>query len=172
MEYKLKLIKHSDINKNMLLNQVIKLKQQYWKYSYDSQVEWLDNNLSEDDMHVCLLFNTKLVAYLNAVNLDIIADGRIENASGVGNVCVDEAHLSKGWGHVLISFYNCILKENNQKGILLCQDKLVGFYRKCNWLLIDKRVSVTISEKRFLHNTMIVNWVNKPKDLLKINKPF
>lgn len=171
MDYKIKIIRHSDIDEKTVLH-IIALKRQHWNYSCDSQLNWLSTHLSGNDTHVCMGSNDHLIAYMNAVELKIIADGETGSACGIGNICVDRSHSKMGWGLSLLSFYHCILKESGRKGILLCRDELVDYYNKCNWKPIDKSVAIFIAEKRFLLNSMIINWNIAPQKSLFIDKMF
>ena len=52
--------KHSLIKRNDLDN-VIKLKKKEWKYSFLSHNKWIAQNLKDNDLHILLLKEKKLI---------------------------------------------------------------------------------------------------------------
>ena len=47
----IELIKHSDVSKNAI-DEIITIKNEHWRYSYEQQLEWLDKNILESDYHL------------------------------------------------------------------------------------------------------------------------
>ena len=128
------MIPHSGVTENDL-NEIIKIKSVAWPYGFEDQVNWMNLNLKESDIHVLLAMKGTLVAYLNLITIEIIINGKTFNSLGVGNVCSKEK--GKGWGKELMVQCNSFIEKSNKIGLLFCKEKLVAFYSLCNWQMLD-----------------------------------
>ena len=59
---KLKSIRHKNLNKN-LIKDIINLKDQEWKYTFNNQKKWIKKFVKKDDIHNLLFINKKLIGY-------------------------------------------------------------------------------------------------------------
>lgn len=133
-------IEHSKITDDML-DAIIRLKQQYWHYSYEQHKKWIHDNIDESEYHLVIMSsNNEVVAYLNIVKTNINYEGNIEEVMGVGNVCVDTKYSGQGIGQLIMNICNYYLDSFNKRAILLCQEKLLKFYEKSGWLKYDGEV--------------------------------
>ncbi len=123
------------------LESIAKLKEQHWKYGIDSQMQWMEKNLINNDKHLMInaFENGKKVlrAYLNLVTVLVEIDSIQYEAIGVGNVCVERNLQNKGWGRVLMGEANSYIIKNGGMGVLLCKSDLLSFYEKCGWLKLQ-----------------------------------
>lgn len=135
-------------------HELIKLKQQYWPYNEVLQSEWFDKNIRSNDYHILIWNKSKLLAYLNMVNIIVeLGDMRV-GMLGIGNVCVDNENVKTGMGSVIIGIANHFIKANKMCGILLCKDNLVKFYNKNQWVLIEPKKK-KVNNNEFFHNIMV-----------------
>lgn len=126
---------HSEITSEKL-DQIIQIKSVAWPYSYEKQVDWINKNLKNADIHVLLIDDqNRHIAYLNLISIEIKLDGKPVSVFGIGNVCVLEK--GKGWGKKLILKTNELLKKQQMIGLLFCKEALVKFYTENNWILIS-----------------------------------
>jgi len=119
-----------------LLAEIIKVKSVAWPYCYEDQVSWIKSNLKDSAVHVLLLQNQKVVAYLNLIEIELLVNTFIHNSYGIGNVCVLEK--GDGWGGELIKHINIYLKSIGKIGLLFCNNQLVKFYSANNWRSINE----------------------------------
>lgn len=151
-----KLVKHADAN-DFLLKNIANLKSIRWDYPLAKQLEWMDNNLSANDIHLLVYFDDVLIAYTNFVRIEVIINDINTPFVGIGNVCTLES--GKGYGDHLMSCINDAILNNNWKGILLCKDHLVPYYSKYQWLLVDKnKIESSILKDS---NTMLFNFADE-----------
>lgn len=134
--FELKVIQHAKISKKEL-NEIITIKSAAWPYPYEKQLEWLNSNLKEFDLHLILLKSNNSVAYLNLNDIELEIDNKPFKAFGVGNVCAIEK--GKGYGNELMKKTNQYIIEKKRIGLLFCKKELVNFYVKFNWKLVDKK---------------------------------
>lgn len=135
MEVSCEIIQHSRLS-NELLDRICRLKDTIWPHGYDSQKHWIYNNIGENDFHLILLNDNRLVGYLNMVHriFSINETDRIEML-GIGNVCVSKSHQKEGFGVRIVAKASEFLVENDKPGALLCKESLIDFYALNNWIL-------------------------------------
>lgn len=137
------------------MDSLIALKQQYWNYSTNKQEKWFEKNIIADDYHILIyLGGGGLLAYLNAVNVEVDINYSQHRMMGIGNVCVDEKHTHTGVGSILMACINAFIKQSLSCGILLCKEKLIPFYESLNWQVLSSQ-QVTISGQPYKHIAMI-----------------
>ena len=126
------------LNKNItrdFLQEVINIKTIAWPYSYDSQLQWIKQNLSSNDIHVLLYKDKVLVAYLNLIDACIKINGELSKIYGIGNVCAIKRH--EGYGKILMENINLFIKDESRMGLLFCKQPLLNFYYNLGWKCID-----------------------------------
>lgn len=150
-----KTISNKLINKSTLV-EIASLKSEYWKYPVESQIEWISEHYSDNDLHLLVYKNNILVAYAGLIFSECIIDGIMTKFCGLGNVCVRGTERGTGIGLQLVCRANEIIKANKIEGLLLCHKNLVSFYEKCGWTLLSiKRATVDVNE--FTENIMAIN---------------
>lgn len=157
------------------VNSVISLKQQYWAYDTVKQIIWFRANLLPDDLHLMVTMEGTLIAYLNAVNVDVTVDQSLHRMLGIGNVCVDRKHAHTGLGGILMACINAHIRQTQCCGILLCRRQLIGFYDKFDWKKYDAE-TVYINGQPYEHFIMTFDPGKRiPKDgttLIEISRNF
>lgn len=146
---------HSELSKTDL-EKIISIKKKHWNYTSKEHENWISDNIFNDDIHVMMLENEILVGYMNLVNVEVIINNQKKTFLGIGNVC--SLIQGKGYGKKLILGVQKFIIKNNFKGILFCKDKLVDFYKKYDWSLID--LNVVKSENLEKINIMVFNFKN------------
>jgi predicted GNAT family N-acyltransferase len=136
-KYTTELIKNKDISAQDI-DGIISLKQQYWHYSYDSQVEWISKNIDSDDYHLLIKNDNNILAYMNLVNRYI----NNKKVLGIGNVCVDQAFSGKGLGKLLMYTCQYFSKQLRLDLILLCKSDTVKFYEKCGFHICLNKIYI------------------------------
>ena len=151
-KYKIEIKSTIELEKSEL-NAILELKQQHWKYDYESQLQWFKKNIKKNDLHLLIYEQAELIAYLNAVWIDVEINSEQIKALGIGNVCVALCYRNIGFGQLLMATINSFLKSQNICGFLLCKDALVAFYEKSDWKVIVPQ-KVTIDQHPYTQNVM------------------
>lgn len=160
------LIKHSEASKE-LLESIANIKSIRWQYPLEKQLQWMNDNLQQNDVHLLVYFENNLIAYTNFVNVEVIINDVPTQFMGIGNVCTSES--GKGYGDILMNAINNSINQNNWNGILLCKDSLVSYYEKYNWILIS--IDLIQSESLKMINTMFFNFATSTRKL-QFNNPL
>ena len=131
----LQIIKHKDILFRDVFR-TIAVKSVAWPHPIESQLKWIVDNMSPEDMHVFLTDEGKDVAYMTLSPVKGILNGKDTSFLGIGCVC--SAVKGMGYGNRLMQEVNSYLEKNNTKGLLFCRDGVIKFYQKNNWQLIPR----------------------------------
>ena len=162
---------HNHLNLDLLTN-ICLLKDKNWFYGLENQLDWIQNNIEVEDIHVLGYINDKLDAYANLVRRKILINDDFEmTILGIGNVCVADKGL--GMGKFLMEEINNFLLRTKFAGILLCKNRYVNFYINNNWYLLDNTILDT-DFKTDIVNVMVFNLQEKInlKSLKIIGKSF
>lgn len=163
--FKLKVIQHSKITK-FDLDEIIRIKSVAWIYPYEKQLEWINNNLNDADLHLLLYEDEKAVAYLNLILIDLMFDTIPYCAFGVGNVCAIKK--GKGYGTELMKKTNQYIANENSIGFLFCKMNLIVFYKMFDWDVVDEnKLNLSFQNENII--TMLFNF-NLPFNKLNYNK--
>ena len=151
--FELRTIRHADLSPQEK-DEIINIKSVAWPYPYEKQVEWIDKNLKDTDIHLLLIEDNKTVAYLNLIPNVLLLDNNVYHFLGVGNVCSIER--GKGYGFELMKQTNQLISEENKIGLLFCKPSLVYFYNKIGWKVAEKsRLNLLIDNRHI--ETMFFN---------------
>lgn len=164
----LRIIEHSSLNQTDL-DLIIDIKSISWPYSYEDQLKWINQNLSNEDLHLIFYFDGNAVGYLNLTKIKVLLNNEIVSAYGVGNVCTKV--YGCGYGKDLLLNTNQFLLEQNKVGLLFCKDNLIPFYSKCGWALVPVE-SVSLNFDNSKIKTMVFNFQEKLEKLCYEGKPF
>lgn len=141
-----------------LLREIISIKSESWPYTYEQHLEWMQQNLGENDIHVLLESDGEFVAYLNLIDIKLNIDQKEYSGLGIGNVC--SRIYGKGFGRKMMEEVNSYLLHKDKIGLLFCKDSLVPFYKKVSWNLIPKE-KTKIHFKEDSVNIMIIGAEDK-----------
>lgn len=152
----LEIIKHCDVS-HEFLHRVVEIKNSAWPYPFESQLNWIKENQSPDDLHVILKDNDEDLAYMDLCPVIALVDNMPIHFMGVGNVCTK----SHGWGHggYLMRLINEFFFINKFHGLLFCKDSLVRFYAHYNWVVIPRE---SVSFEGELHDAACIMCFNTP----------
>ena len=166
-------IHHSELARQEI-TKIAELKNQHWQYGITSQISWMNENIGNNDVHLVgeqeLEGRVVINAYATLVKLQIKIDEMEYDAIGVGGVCVDRHIQGGGVGKQLILKANYFIRQHNCIGILLCRDKLIRFYEKCQWKIIAFK-EAKVANLNYKYNIMTLNDI-KQCDIITIDKNF
>lgn len=153
----------------MTVDKIIRLKQEYWDYTYREHRDWMEKNIYGDAYHL-MIFNleNRLIGYLNVITTFITNKDETEVVSGIGNVCVAKEFSGIGIGKVLMNICNYYLDKLNKPALLLCKESLINFYEKSGWMLYEGEVY--IQGEKFEGALLANNKLKKP--LISLERKF
>lgn len=147
--------KHSQLTDHEL-QQIGELKSQHWVHPVDSQIAWMNRTYLDEDVHILLQDDSRLVGYVAVVRLKVVADKSQFDAMGISCLCVNRSDSGMGWGTKIMKYASQFAEESGRLMCLLCKDRLVRFYEKCNYVVLSP-CSVTVEQAAFEHRLMFCN---------------
>lgn len=151
----IKIIEHKKL-KSDELEKICLLKDQHWAHGLSSQMDWINSQFLDEDLHVMKFIDEHLVAYVGINKIKCNIDNKDYEFYGIGNVCVDKSFQGKGYGVEIMEFIGSYLDEEHKKGILLCHKKLCNFYSKVGWNKMNYSEAV-INDTSFYEYIMTYN---------------
>lgn len=141
----LQIIENKEILSRDLLR-AVDLKSCAWPYPKESQIQWIQDNLRPEDMHVFLTEGGEDRAYMTLSPVAGVLNGNQTPFLGVGCVCSKEK--GRGYGRMLMREVNNYLIQNASHGLLFCRQRVVDFYRKNGWQTVPPdRIKSSIIEE-------------------------
>jgi hypothetical protein len=123
------------------INEICKLKMQYWNYPLKSQVNWFNNNIHPSDIHVLTSIENRLSAYLRLTKRQASTSTGDIIVVGITTVCVIKELAGCGIGREIILFVNRLINSSqNTIGLLHCKYKTSNFYVKCGWKIYNSPI--------------------------------
>ena len=146
---------------NNEIKQICLLKDKQWKFGIKSQLKYFKNNIKKFDLHSLFYIKSKLVGY----TLLRKRTSKIENLKKnihyllFDTLVIDKKYRGMKLSDLLMSFNNTIIKQSGFSSFLICEDKLINFYKKNNWKILNKKF-FNIADHDFSSNAMIFNESN------------
>ena len=157
MNYKLLSIFSTEINKKQI-KQICNLKNQQWKFGVKSQINWYKNYIKKKDIHNLVYIKSKLVGYtlLRRRTYTILKSKNKKKYLYFDTLIIDKNYRKQKLSNILMKFNNMIIEKSGFFSFLICKKDLVDFYKKNNWIKINKK-NVKILDHPFNINGMIFN---------------
>ena len=130
---------------------IANLKDQHWPHGVSSQINWIQKNFEENDIHIILYRKGQAVAYASLNRITCTVDGKEEKLLGLGGVCVDKNSQKQGLGQKILEQVNRTIAP--ETGLLLCHKELTGFYGRCGWETVHFQAA-TVAGAPFAHCIM------------------
>jgi hypothetical protein len=155
--FKLKSIVSNKLTNNEI-EKICFLKDKQWKFGIKSQIKWFECNIKRYDIHNLLYIKSKLIGYtllrkrtceiknLNKKNKYLLFDTLI----------IDKKYRGNKLSNLLMNFNNATIKHLGYFSFLICNDKLVNFYKKNKWKKLNHN-NFDIADHPFVSNGMVFN---------------
>ncbi len=154
----------SDKLTNNEIKQICLLKDKQWRYGANSQVKWFKNNIKKFDIHNLFYIKSKLVGYTLLRKRTFKIDNLKKNIMYLllDTLIIDKKFRGMKFSDLLMSFNNTIIKQSGFFSFLICNNKLVSFYKKNNWIKLNKK-KFNVADYPFSSNGMVLNEKKKVK---------
>ena len=164
--------KSSDLNKKTIYS-ICKLKDSQWKYGLESQLSWYSKNVKPDDLHNMLFINNELIGYtlLRKRTIKLFQNNKIflKKYLLFDTLIIDTKNRKQNLGSNLMDFNSKIILTQKLSSFLICNDDLVKFYEKYNWVIL-KNDLFQVMDHKFSTNGLICNHLNLVEDIHKIKR--
>jgi hypothetical protein len=155
-----------DSNKleNKEIMEICMLKDQQWKFGIKKQLKWFKNNIKKQDIHNMFYIKSKLVGYtlLRKRTCEVKKTKKKIKYLLFDTLIINKKYKGIKLSNLLMSFNNAVIKQEKLFSFLICNDKLVNFYKKNHWVKLNKKY-IDIVDHLFSTNGMIFNTKNFDK---------
>ena len=121
------------------INTICMLKNTYWKYSMKSQLDWFKKNIKKNDIHNMFYFKSQIIGYtllrIRSCKINTI----IKKYILFDTLILNKSFRKKKISSLLMNFNNELIKLNNKFSFLICEKKMINFYKKFNWKTLEKK---------------------------------
>jgi len=159
----LKSVKTKHLTKVIILK-ICKLKNSHWKKGINSQIKFFKKHCKPNDTNNLLYFNKNLIGYTLLRRRKFYEDSKIKNYFYFDTLIINKKFRDLGISVFLMNFNNYIIKRNNFNSFLVCEKKLIKFYKKFNWKLKDKK-KIRIDSLKKNKNIMSYNYKKNSKKI-------
>ena len=125
-------IKTNKLSKKNILD-IIKLKNIKWKYGLKKQQIFFKKNIKKFDSHNMLYDKKILVGYTCLRKLKFKRNSRSFKYL-IFDTLIIRKNIDIEIGDKIMKFNNKIIKKQKLTAFLICQKRMVFFYRKFNWI--------------------------------------
>ena len=163
----LKSVKTKYLTKIIILK-ICELKNSHWKKGINSQINFFKKNCKPNDVNNLLYFNKNLIGYTLLRKRKFYENFKIKNYFYFDTLIINKRFRDLRLSVFLMIFNNYIIKRNNFNSFLICEKKLIKFYKKFNWKLENKK-KIKINNLKKNKNVMSYNYKKKISKKILLN---
>ena len=152
-KYYYRIMKKEEILKFNQINNIINLKDSFWKFGKESQINWFMKNINLNDNHILLYDLDKLIGY----GVKKIFD----SYSILDSIIIDNKYINNKLEKIII---NNLIRNDNKLIILLCDDYNIIFYENFGFKLDN---NIIINDKQT--NNLNIMSLNSNLEYSEIN---
>ncbi len=163
MNYIIISLKSSNLSPKQVIS-ICKLKNQYWKFGLRSQKLWFKRNVKNHDVHNLVYSKSKLVGYtlLRIRKRKISSIKKLIKYLLFDTLIIDKKFRKKKISELLMKFNNSVIKKKKLISFLICQKKMINFYKKYGWVKLNNQ-NIKIENNLSFKNCMVYNQKNNNK---------
>ena len=157
---------------NKQIKEICLLKDMQWKFGLKSQLKWFSENIKKKDLHNLLYIKSKLIGYtlLRKRTCKIPSLNQKLEYLLFDTLIIDRKYRGVNISKLLMNFNNATIKQLDIISFLVCEDKLINFYKKNNWKKLSKN-KFDVADHKSSSNGMIFNSLNlNKKHIFYVNK--
>ena len=152
----------------VIIVKICKLKNSHWKKGINSQIKFFKKNSKPNDINNLLYFNKNLIGYTLLRRRKFYEGFKKKNYFYFDTLIINKKFRDLRLSVFLMNFNNYIIKKNNLNSFLVCEKKLINFYKKFNWKLENKK-KIKINDLKKNKNVMSYNYEKKVSKKILLN---
>ncbi len=146
-----------------LINEILSLKNSYWKHTISSQRNFFKSNIKKNDFHILLSSEKKLLAYGCLRKGIFIKKNKKIKHIRFDTFIISKSYRGKNYTYLLMNFINKIIENSNCAGILFTGKELINLYKKFNW-------KIAVPKKFKILTPSVNNQLSKEKIMMIYNE--
>jgi len=146
------------------IREICKLKNTEWKFGLKSNLNWFKEFTKKKDIHNLLFFKSSLIGYTLLRDRTFYLEKKKKKYFYFDTLIIKKKFKKKKLSKILMNFNKKIIIESKKISFLICLNKMVKFYKKFGWKIINKK-KFNIKDHPFSSNGLCFNnkYFNKNK---------
>ena len=120
------------------INEIIRLKRNFWKYSIKSTKRHFEINYKKNDSHNLVYLGKELIGY-SVFRKNLFIFNCKKTYMILDNVIIKNKYQNSNLSDILMSFNNNFILNKKKISYLICKKELVNFYKKYYWKLVNNK---------------------------------
>lgn len=120
------------------INEIIRLKRNFWKYSIKSTKSHFEINYKKNDSHNLVYLGKELIGY-SVFRKNLFIFNCKKTYMILDNVIIKNKYQNSNLSDILMSFNNNFILNKKKISYLICKQELVNFYKKYYWKLVNDK---------------------------------
>ena len=168
----LKSLNTRELDKN-LIRKICKLKNSFWIWDLEKQIEWFSDNVKKKDIHNLLFKEQKLIGYTLLRYRKVEFEKKRSSYYYFDTMIIDKKERSKNYGRDLMLFNNLMIKKKGIHSFLITSKDKINFYKKHHWILLKKKNFELLDHKlKWLKKSDVNGMVFNLKENYKLKKKY
>tara|TARA_B100000780_G_scaffold270516_1_gene230423 strand:+ start:147 stop:659 length:513 start_codon:yes stop_codon:yes gene_type:complete len=154
------------------IKEICNLKNTFWKFGFDSNFLWFKKHIKKIDIHNLLYLRNELVGYTLLRNRSVFLNNNKKKYLYFDTLIIKKKFRNLKLSKILMTFNNEIIISKNKHSLLMCNFKLISFYKKFKWKVMSNKKIIILDHKIEGYKFMIFNFVrvNSIKNKYYLNK--
>ena len=127
------------------INKICVLKNTHWKYGLKSQIAWFTINTKKNDIHNIFYFKSQVIGYTLLRNRTYKINTISKKYLLFDTLILKKNFRKKNMSSLLMNFNNQLITLSNKFSFLICDNKMINFYKKFNWKILEKKKFVMLT---------------------------
>ncbi len=145
------------------ISKILSLKEEHWKYGKQSQLKHFKKNYKKNDINNCIFKGKNLIGYTALKNRRYFY--KKKEYFLFDALIIKKKFQKKKLSRLLMEFNNLIINFYEKPSFLLCEKKMVNFYKLFGW---KRARNVVVKDSLTNKLVMSFNFKNKLKNKDKI----
>ncbi len=127
------------------INKICVLKNTHWKHGLKSQIAWFTINTKKNDIHNIFYFKSQVIGYTLLRNRTCKINTILKKYLLFDTLILKKNFRKKNMSSLLMNFNNQLIRLSNKFSFLICDNKMINFYKKFNWKILEKKKFVMLT---------------------------
>ncbi len=145
------------------IKEICNLKNTHWNYGIKSNLIWFKKNVKKKDIHNMLYTNKKLIGYTLLRNRTFELGKIKKKYLYFDTLIINKKFRKTKLSRILMNFNNQIILKKRKISFLICEKKMIEFYKYFNWKRINKK-RFLLRDHKFTTYGMTLNNKNSEKN--------
>jgi len=138
---------------------ICSLKNTFWNFGLDSNILWFKEHIKKKDIHNLLYLKNELAGYTLLRNRSVFLNNNKQKYLYFDTLIIRKKFRNLKLSKILMNFNNDIIMLKKKHSLLICNDKLISFYKKFKWKIVSKKKITIVDHKTQDYKFMNFNFI-------------